>query len=149
MQSTPPDPTAGSPVLPVPSGLPGGAALPVDPAGADLVLVAGPPGAQQPPVTLSCDWVGGTSSGTHPQAERACADLQAAVRAGTPFAPVPPDAMCTQQYGGDAVVEVTGAVLAVDGAPVDVAATFTRTDGCQIGRFDAMGAVLGPYRGTV
>ena len=149
MESTPPDPTAAPSVLPVPSGLIGDAPLPVDPAGADLVLVTGPPGAQQPPVTLTCDWAGGTASGTHPQAERACADLRAAVRAGNPFAPVSPDAMCTQQYGGDAVFEVTGAVLAADGAPVDVAATFTLTDGCQIGRFDAMGAVLGPYRGTV
>ena len=137
MQSTPPDPTVGSSVLPA------------DPSGADLVLVAGPPGAPQPPVTLTCDWAGGTSSGTHPQAEQACADLLTAIRAGGAFAPVAPDAMCTQQYGGDAVVEVTGAVLAADGAPVDVAATFTLTDGCQIDRFAAMGAVLAPYRGSV
>ena len=87
------------------------AALPVDPAGADLVLVAGPPGAQQPPVTLVCDWAAGTPSGTHPQAAQACADLLAALTAGDPFAPVAPDAMCTQQYGGDAVVAVSGAVL--------------------------------------
>ena len=126
-----------------------GRALPSDPAGADLVLVAGPEGAQQPPVTLVCDWAAGTASGTHPQAEQACADLRAALASGDPFAPVAPDAMCTQQYGGDAVVQVSGAVLAADGAPVDVAATFTLTDGCQIARFDATGAVLAPFRGTV
>lgn len=142
-------PTGEVAPLPVPSGLPGGAALPADPAGADLTLVAGPPGAQQPPVTLVCDWRAGASSGTHPQAGQACADLLAAVTAGDPFAPVAPDAMCTQQHGGDAVVEVTGAVLAADGAPVDVAAVYTLTDGCQIGRFTAMGAVLAPFRGSV
>lgn len=132
-----------------PSGAPGGAALPSDPAGADLVLVAGPPGAEQPPVTLTCDWAGATADGTHPQAVQACADLLAAVSAGDPFAPVAPDTMCTQQYGGDAVVQVTGTVLAADGSPVAVAGTFTLTDGCQIGRFDAMGAVLAPFRGSV
>ena len=148
--STPPSgaPTGDLPPLPVPSGGPG-PALPSDPAGADLVLVAGPPGAQQPPVTLVCDWAGGTISGTHPQALQACSDLLAALQAGDPFAPVAPDTMCTQQYGGDAVVEVSGAVLAADGSPVDVAATFTLTDGCQISRFQAMGAVLAPFRGTV
>lgn len=148
--STPPSgaPTGDLPLLPLPSGVPG-PALPSDPAGADLVLVAGPPGAQQPPVTLVCDWAGGTISGTHPQALQACADLRAALQAGDPFAPVAPDAMCTQQYGGDAVVEVSGAVLGADGSPVDVAATFTLTDGCQISRFQAMGAVLAPFRGTV
>ena len=57
--------------------------------------------------------------------------------------------MCTQQYGGDAVVEVTGAVLAADGGPVDVSARFTLTDGCEIDRWDRLGAVLAPYRGSV
>ncbi|WP_376984158.1 SSI family serine proteinase inhibitor [Aquipuribacter hungaricus] len=142
-------PTGEVAPLPVPSGLPGGAPLPPDPAGADLTLVVGPPGAQQPPVTLVCDWTAGAASGTHPQAAQACADLRAAVTAGDPFAPVAPDAMCTQQYGGDAVVEVTGAVLAADGAPVDVAAVYTLTDGCETRRFTAMGAVLAPYRGSV
>ena len=123
--------------------------LPPDPVGADLVLVVGAPGAQQPPVTLVCDWAGGTSGGTHPNAGPACADLLTAIAAGDPFAPVPPDVMCTQQYGGDAVVEVTGAVRGGDGTGVDVSATFTLTDGCQIDRFGAVGAVLAPYRGAV
>lgn len=149
--STEPAPSAPEDTLtPTPDGpassLP---ALPSDPAGAELVLVVGPEGAEQPPVVLACDFAAGTATGDHPQAEQACADLQAALQAGDPFAPVSPDAMCTQQYGGDAVVRVTGAVLAADGGPVDVDATFTLTDGCQIGRFEAMGAVLAPYRGSV
>lgn len=137
MTSTPQEPASSLP------------AMPSDPAGAELVLVAGPEGAEQPPVVLSCDFAGGTFSGDHPLAEQACADLRAALQAGNPFAPVPPDVMCTQQYGGDAVVRVTGAVLAADGAPVDVDATFTLTDGCEISRFEALGAVLSPYGGTV
>ena len=137
MTSTPEDPAASLP------------AMPGDPSGADLVLVVGAAGAEQPPVVLSCDFAIGTSSGDHPQAEQACTDLLAALQAGDPFVPVSPDAMCTQQYGGDAVVRITGAVLAADGAPVDVDATFTLTDGCQISRFEATGAVLAPFRGTV
>lgn len=160
--STSPDPSVlpstsptGTPGTPSATGLPGAsppatvAALPADPASADLVLVPGTTGSRQPPVTLTCDWSGGTTGGTHPQPAQACADLLAAVQAGNPFAPVPPDAMCTMQYGGDAVVEVTGAVLAADGSPVDVAATFTLVDGCEISRFEAMGAVLAPFRGDV
>ena len=144
---------AGSPPTPgSTTPAPGGddvRSLPPDPVGADLVLVVGPPGAQQPPVTLVCDWAGGTSGGTHPHAGPACADLLTAVGAGDPFAPVPPDVMCTQQYGGDAVVQVTGAVRGGDGSSLDVSATFSLTDGCQIDRFGAMGAVLAPYRGAV
>lgn len=131
----------------------GPADLPADPSGAELVLVVSSTGdeagGEQPPVTLSCDFTTGTATGTHPRAEQACTDLQAAVEAGNPFAPVPPDAMCTQQFGGDAVVDVSGAVLAADGGPVDVQARFSLTDGCEISRWEQMGAVLAPYRGDV
>lgn len=138
--------TAGPP----PAAPPAGAAdLPDDPAGAELVLEVSGTGGRQPPVTLSCDFATGTATGTHPQAQQACTDLRAAVRSGDPFAPVPPDALCTQQFGGEAVVEVSGAVLAADGGPVDVQARFSLTDGCEISRWEAMGAVLAPYRGDV
>lgn len=130
-----------------PATLPGAAALPVDPVGAELVLVVGGPGGEQPPVTLSCDFATGVSTGTHPQAEQACADLLAALERGDPFAPVPPGTMCTQVYGGDAVVQVSGAVLAADGGPVDVQARFSLTDGCEIDRWEQLGAVLAPYGG--
>ncbi len=154
-ERTPPDPSppvpSGLPVpagLPVPSGLPGAADLPADVTGADLVLLAGGPAAVQR-VTLTCDWSAGTSGGTHPQAAQACTDLRDAVQAGNPFAPVAPDAMCTQQYGGDAVVDVSGTLAQADGPPVTVGATYTLTDGCQIRRFEALGAVLAPFRGSV
>ncbi|WP_435375666.1 SSI family serine proteinase inhibitor [Aquipuribacter sp. MA13-6] len=142
-------PEATEPELLLPPSPPVGAAeLPVDPVGAELTVVVGGPDGDQPPVTLSCDWATGTATGSHPQAQQACADLLAAVTAGNPFAPVAPDAMCTQQYGGDATAEITGAVLDAEGGPVDVAATFALTDGCQISRWQAMGAVLGPFGGA-
>lgn len=126
----------------------GAAELPVDPRGAELTLVVGGPDGAQPPVTLSCDWAAGVATGSHPQPEQACADLRAAVGGANPFTPVAPDAICTQQYGGDATAEVSGAVLDAEGGPVDVAATFSLTDGCQISRWQRLGAVLAPYRGT-
>ena len=48
------------------------------------------------------------------------------------FAPPPTDQICTEIYGGPEVATVTGTL---DGKDVD--ATFTRTNGCEIGRFDA------------
>lgn len=140
---------ATEPDLLVPTSVPLGAAeLPNDPRGAELTVVVGGPGGDQPPVTLSCDWSTGVATGSHPQAEQACADLLVAVTAGNPFTPAPADVMCTQQYGGDATAEITGAVLDAEGGPVDVAATFSLTDGCEIDRWQQLGAVLSPYSGA-
>lgn len=88
--------------------------------------------------TLTCDPVGGD----HPDPEAACASL---VRAGgaAAFAPTPVDVMCTQQWGGPQVARVTGEV---DGGRVD--ATFTRTDGCEISRWDALAPLLGSEGGA-
>lgn len=55
------------------------------------------------------------------------------------FFPQPgPPKVCTQQYGGPQVAVVTGTFR---GRAVH--ATFTRTDGCEIARWNAMGALLG------
>lgn len=55
------------------------------------------------------------------------------------FFPKPgPPRLCTQQYGGPQVAVVTGTFR---GRPVN--ATFTRTDGCEIARWKAMGPLLG------
>jgi hypothetical protein len=48
------------------------------------------------------------------------------------WAPVPDDAACTKIYGGPQVMEVAGFV---GGRAVE--ATFTRSGGCEIGRYDA------------
>ena len=80
---------------------------------------------------LQCDPTGGT----HPDPDAACRAVAAVGAAG--FDPVPADATCTQVYGGDQVARVSGTV---DGTAVD--ATFTRTDGCEIARWEALAALL-------
>jgi Subtilisin inhibitor-like len=86
-----------------------------------------------PPVesTLACEPAGGT----HPDPEAACAalaDLDAEA-----FMPVAADQMCTQIYGGPETATVRGTWR---GAPVD--ASFSREDGCEIARWDAVAGLL-------
>ncbi|KGM09436.1 proteinase inhibitor I4 serpin, partial [Cellulomonas bogoriensis 69B4 = DSM 16987] len=88
--------------------------------------------------TLTCDPPGGD----HPDPEAACAQLAQVGTEG--LAPVPADAMCTQQWGGPQTATVTGTL---DGTAVD--ATFRYTDGCEIHRWDALSAVLGNADGLL
>jgi hypothetical protein len=73
---------------------------------------------------LHCDLAGGT----HPAPEKACERL---FGLDAPFAPIPHDAVCTEIYGGPAVAKIEGLYR---GETVD--AEFTRTDGCEIARWD-------------
>lgn len=73
---------------------------------------------------LHCELAGGT----HPTPEKACEQL---FDLADPFAPTPRNAVCTEIYGGPAVAEVEGLFR---GETVD--AKFTRTDGCEIARWD-------------
>jgi Ca2+-binding RTX toxin-like protein len=68
------------------------------------------------------------ASGTLPHRGIACTKL---LRVQNPFAPVPRDQACTQIYGGPQQAVVIGAY---GGKPVRT--TFTRTDGCQIARWN-------------
>ncbi|WP_306337316.1 SSI family serine proteinase inhibitor [Streptomyces sp. KL118A] len=78
------------------------------------------------------------TGGTHPNAAEACARLDEVTVWGTdPFAPVPPDSMCTMQYGGPATAHITGTW---QGRPVD--ATYDRSNGCEISRWDGLVPVL-------
>lgn len=120
--------------------------MPSAPAGAELAVVLTTGGGEQDPITLTCDWSAGSAGGSHPQPDQACTDLLAAVRGGNPFLPVPPDAMCTQVFGGEATATVSGTIQGEDGAAVDVTADFSLTDGCEIDRWETMGAVLAPFR---
>jgi hypothetical protein len=52
-------------------------------------------------------------------------------------APTPSDVVCSQQYGGPEEATIEGTI---DGAPVS--ATVTRTDGCEIARWDRLVAPL-------
>ena len=59
------------------------------------------------------------------------------------FAPLPRDIACTQIYGGPQKARVVGTVAAAR-----IWATFTRTDGCQIGRWSRISPWLVPPGGV-
>jgi hypothetical protein len=73
--------------------------------------------------TLMCP-----DGGTLPNPEQACEQLDAVDK---PFAPVPKDVSCTEVYGGPQVATVSGTY---QGRPVST--TFTRTNGCEIARWN-------------
>jgi Subtilisin inhibitor-like len=73
---------------------------------------------------LSC----GPAGGTLPRPAAACRQLAVLER---PFAPVPKDMACTEIYGGPQVARVTGSFRGRR-----VWATFRRTDGCEIARWN-------------
>ncbi len=68
------------------------------------------------------------AGGTLPRPAVACRRLFAQPR---PFAPVPKDMACTEIYGGPQVARVTGTFRGRR-----VWATFRRTDGCEIARWN-------------
>jgi Subtilisin inhibitor-like len=74
--------------------------------------------------TLRCSPVGGTL----PRAATACARL---ARLAHPFAATPKDTACTQIYGGPQQALVTGRFR----GPI-VRARFSRTNGCEIARWN-------------
>jgi hypothetical protein len=80
--------------------------------------------------TLTCDPAGGT----HPSPQEAC-DLIASDPEA--LEPVPEDSACTLLYGGPQVATVVGTL---DGEKAN--ATFNRSGGCEIDRWDRMEAVL-------
>ncbi|MGW5848036.1 SSI family serine proteinase inhibitor [Streptomyces sp. NPDC055254] len=83
---------------------------------------------------LECDPTGGD----HPQAVGACARLEQLAREGRdPFAPVSKRQICTMQHGGPATARITGSW---HGHKVD--ATFRRTNGCEISRWDDLEPLL-------
>jgi hypothetical protein len=81
--------------------------------------------------TLVC---AGFVEGTHPNAETACTHLQGLEE---PFAPIPDDVACTEQYGGPETAHVTGVW---GGEPVDL--QLSRTNGCTISQWAALGPLL-------
>jgi hypothetical protein len=81
--------------------------------------------------TLVC---AGVAEGTHPDAEAACTHLQGL---DEPFAPIPPDAACTEQYGGPETAHVTGVW---GGRTVDL--QLARNNGCTISQWESLGPLL-------
>jgi hypothetical protein len=97
------------------------------------VVVEGTGGGADGAYELECHPAGGT----HPHAKDACAKLDQGTWGHDRFAPVPDDAICTMQYGGPATAHITGTW---NGRPVD--ATYDRTNGCEISRWDKLVPVL-------
>ncbi|WP_017626414.1 SSI family serine proteinase inhibitor [Nocardiopsis chromatogenes] len=83
--------------------------------------------------TLTC----GPAGGDHPDPEAACADLDEAGAEG--FEEVPEDQACTYEMGGPEIAEVEGHV-----GGTDVSTEFNKSGGCEIARYEEMGAVLTP-----
>ncbi|MGW0967789.1 SSI family serine proteinase inhibitor [Streptomyces sp. NPDC002516] len=98
------------------------------------VTVTGAGGGADGTFELDCHPAGGT----HPHAAEACDRLDRMTTWGKDtFAPVPPDALCTMEYGGPATAHVTGTWA---GRPVD--ARYDRANGCEISRWNALMPVL-------
>ena len=94
----------------------------------DLTVVVSNGDGNEETFTVTCD----PADGTHPRPESACEFLKLAAEWGEdPFAPVPDDAVCSQQYGGDQTAAVTGVWLGRD-----IDASFSRQNGCEINRWD-------------
>jgi hypothetical protein len=89
------------------------------------------PDAPERRLELACD----PPRGSHPQTDDACAlvrrlDAEA-------FAPIPGNAVCTQIYGGPEIAHVRGTVEGIE-----VNANFSRTNGCEIERWDRLRPLL-------
>ena len=93
----------------------------------DITVVYWPegPDGESVEATLTCDPEGGS----HPDPAGACAALTENEDA---LEPVAGDVACTEIYGGDQVARITGSVEA----------SFSRANGCEIARWDALEAVL-------
>ena len=98
---------------------------------ADLSITVGDGSGATSTLTLTCLPAGGN----HPDPDAACTALAAAWP--EQFEPPATDVACTEIYGGPETATVTGTI---DGRPVN--ASFSRTNGCQIHRWDALSALL-------
>ena len=125
--SSDPDPSSGSA-----DGSTGTSVQTPAPSEAELTVQI-TPGPDEPAVlaTVSCT---PQPAGDLPDVAAVCDHL-----AGLedPFAPLAEDVMCTEQYGGPQTARVTGEW---DGEPVDP--ELSRTDGCAIAQWDALGPLL-------
>ena len=81
--------------------------------------------------TLTCV---GFVEGSHPDPERACEHLEAME---DPFAPLPADVICTEQYGGPQTARILGRW---NGGPVDL--ELSMTDGCHISQWEGLSPLV-------
>ena len=80
---------------------------------------------------LECDPPGGD----HPQPAEACEEIKAA--GAKVFEPVPKDQACTMIFGGPQTATIVGLIRR---AHVD--ATFSRSNGCEIDRWEKLGTTV-------
>ena len=117
-----------------------GASAPAASSGAtDLKITYWPQGrtaASAKKWTLRCAPAGGT----HPQAASACRKLAAM---SSPFAPIPKDAVCTEQYGGPQVALITGTFRGHA-----LWAQLAARNGCEIARFKRLSFLVPGYTGA-
>lgn len=114
----------------------GAAAVPASAAtaaGDHLVVTVSPDGSEGESVTYQLDCH--PAGGDHPAPKKACQAIDAAE---DPFAPVPPDMVCTMIYGGPETATITGTW---QGETVD--AEYSRVNGCEIHRWDQLAPVFG------
>ncbi|WP_030559815.1 SSI family serine proteinase inhibitor [Streptomyces aureocirculatus] len=98
------------------------------------ITVSGTGGAGDGTYTLRC----APDGGSHASPGAACERLdQLAAEGLDPFKAVPRGTMCTQQYGGPQTARVRGEW---QGRHIDAA--FSRTDGCEISRWNSLVPVL-------
>jgi Subtilisin inhibitor-like len=135
VQSTTPGSQAPAPVSQPPTPLPGGSTTKL------TITVRMSPTAHAITRTLTCDPPGGNV----PDPAGTCAALTkvAAAKGGDPFAPTPPDQMCTQIFGGPQTATVKGTWK---GRKVDT--TFGRKNGCETKRWNDLAALFGPLAHT-
>ena len=93
----------------------------------DLTVLYWPagPGGESLEATLTCD----PDGGSHPDPAAACAAL---LENEDALEPVSGDVACTEIYGGNQVARITGSAQA----------SFSRANGCEIARWDALQPVL-------
>ena len=134
----PRDDLADAPLSPLPSSTASGEAEFVALPGEDAVMVSVDAGDGSEPAvyTLACPGAGPAvpGGGTLPDGDVACAHLRSLA---DPFAAVPADQLCTQQYGGPQT-----AVIAGNWAGADVRLELSRTDGCRIAQWDSLAPLL-------
>ncbi|MEW1919453.1 SSI family serine proteinase inhibitor [Pseudarthrobacter oxydans] len=129
----------------VPAPAPAPSAAPSGPGqgNAELsIIVTTAEGEPETSYTLVCTDGVPAAESVHPAADAACSALKENAGLLSPNGLGTAQA-CTQQWGGPQKATVTGVV---DGVPVDTA--FSRTNGCEIGSWDAARDVLGVAGGA-
>src|ERR1700722_10532713 len=102
------------------------------PASSITITVLAAHGATPKRWNLTCDPAGGT----HPSPHAACQTL---VHAKSAFTPVPPGVMCPMIASGPQTASITGTWQGKH-----VSATYSRDNGCQTARWQALEKILGP-----